>query len=78
MQTKDKQNSEKQKQKSQDDFLFLLGAPARRALENAGITSLQKLSQFTEAEILKLHGIGKSSMPKLNDVLKKSGLSFKK
>jgi len=78
MQTKDKQNSEKQKQKSQDDFLSLLGAPARRALENAGITSLQKLSQFTEAEILKLHGIGKSSMPKLNDALKKSGLSFKK
>jgi hypothetical protein len=75
MQTRDKQNSGK---KSQDDFLLSLGAPARRALENKGITSLEKLSKFTEAEILKLHGMGPGSMPKLIGALKKSGLSLKK
>jgi hypothetical protein len=78
MQAKDKRNSEKRKQTPQDDFLSSLGAPARRALENKGITSLQKLSKFTEAEVLKLHGIGPSSMPKLISALKNSGLSFKK
>lgn len=60
------------------DFLNLLAAPARRALENNGIDSLQKLSEFSEKEILKFHGMGKSSLPKLNLALKTAGLSFKK
>lgn len=60
-----------------DGFLSLLGAPARRALENAGITTLKKLSSFTEKEILSLHGMGPGSMPKLRDALKNAGLIFK-
>lgn len=59
-------------------FLSLLSAPARRALENKGITTLNKLSIFTENEILSLHGMGPSSIPKLKKVLKDNGLSFKK
>lgn len=58
-------------------FLSLLVAPARRALENNGITSLQELSKFTEKEILKFHGMGPSSMPKLRAALKEEGLSFR-
>jgi DNA-directed RNA polymerase alpha subunit len=58
-------------------FLSTLGAPARRALENEGIKSLKKLSQYTEAGILKLHGMGKSTIPKLKDALKSEGLKFK-
>jgi DNA-directed RNA polymerase alpha subunit len=54
-----------------------LRAPARRALINAGIDSLLQLSKYSEADILQLHGMGKSSIPKLNDALKKAGLSFK-
>ncbi len=64
--------------KPQDSFLSLLGSPARRALENNGITTLKKLSKLTEAEILEFHGMGSSSIPKLRSALKTHGLSFKK
>ena len=47
-------------------------------MENAGIDSLKKLSQYSETEILNLHGIGKTSIPKLNNELKKNNLEFKK
>lgn len=63
--------------KPQNGFLAILGAPARRALENENIDSLEKLATFSEKEILKLHGMGKSSIPKLKQALEKSGLNFK-
>lgn len=59
------------------DFLALLSNPARRALEHQGITSLQELAKYSEREILQLHGIGPSSMPKLRGALQSQGLSFK-
>jgi len=37
--------------KPKDTFLSLFAAPARRALENKGITSVQQLARFTEKEI---------------------------
>lgn len=64
--------------KPQDGFLSLLAAPARRALENNEITTLKKLSTYTEKEILEFHGMGKSSIPKLKAELKKEGLKFRK
>ncbi len=64
--------------KPKDGFLSLLGAPARRALENNGIKTLEKLSTFSEKEILEFHGMGPSSIPKLLLALKKEGLEFKK
>lgn len=64
--------------KPKGGFLSLLGAPARRALEHEGISSLEQLSAYREKDILSLHGIGKSSLPKLNDALAKAGLTFKK
>jgi len=67
-----------EERKPKYSFLALLGAPARRALENEGITSLEKLSAYSEKEILSLHGMGKSSLPKLNDALNRAGLAFKK
>ena len=60
------------------EFLSELNAPARRALENAGIDSLTKLSKFRESEILSLHGMGPSSIPKLKSALKRNKLTFKK
>lgn len=63
--------------KPKDSFLSELSAPARRALENAGITTVKKLSGFTEKEILVLHGMGKSSLPKLIKILNDQGLKFK-
>jgi predicted RecB family nuclease len=59
-------------------FLSLLAAPARRALENKGIGTLQQLAAFSEAEIRALHGMGPDSMPKLQNALKEKGLCFKK
>lgn len=67
-----------QERKPADGFLSQLSAPARRALENNGITTLQQLSKFSEKEILQFHGIGPASLPKLKAALKEEGLSFKK
>ena len=64
--------------KPKEGFLALLGAPARRALENHGITTLKQLSKFSENEILEFHGMGKTTIPKLITALKAEGLSFKK
>ncbi|WP_440117753.1 RNA polymerase alpha subunit C-terminal domain-containing protein [Paenibacillus sp. QZ-Y1] len=62
--------------KPEEGFLALVSAPARRALENEKITTVLKLSQYSEKEILKLHGIGPSAMPKLRQALEEEGLSF--
>lgn len=57
-------------------FLASLSAPARRALQHEGIDTLAKLSTYSEKDILKLHGIGPSSMPKLRQALIDEGLAF--
>ncbi|MCM3636098.1 RNA polymerase alpha subunit C-terminal domain-containing protein [Sporosarcina luteola] len=67
-----------QERKPANGFLSSLSAPARRALENNGITSIEQLSAYSEKEILKLHGMGPASLPKLRDALETNGLSFKK
>lgn len=66
-----------QERKPTSGFLSLLSAPARRALEYHEITSLQLLSQYSEKELLKLHGIGPASLPTLRTVLQDAGLQFK-
>lgn len=66
-----------QERKPEDGFLSLLSAPARRALEHHGITSVQELSQYSEKDILKFHGMGPASLPKLRAALQENGLSFK-
>lgn len=55
-----------------------LGAPAQRALKEAGITDLKKLSKYTEDELLHLHGLGPTSIPKLKKALTSAKLSFAK
>ncbi|WP_108669146.1 RNA polymerase alpha subunit C-terminal domain-containing protein [Peribacillus acanthi] len=66
-----------QENKPGSGFLSLLSAPARRALEHNGITTLQELSTYSEKEILKFHGMGPASLPKLRSALMEIGLSFK-
>jgi len=63
--------------KPKEGFLSLLSAPARRALEHHGIQTVEELSKYSEKEILKLHGMGPASLPKLRKALEESGLSFK-
>jgi DNA-directed RNA polymerase alpha subunit len=62
--------------KPKDGFLASISAPARRALEREGITTVQQLSKHSETEILKLHGMGPGSLPKLRQALKAERLSF--
>ena len=58
-------------------FIPSLSAPAKRALENAGITSLAKLAGWREADVLKLHGMGPASAPRMRSALKVAGLKFR-
>jgi len=64
--------------KKPDGSFSSMVAPARRALENAGIRTPEQLSKYTVTELLELHGMGPSSIPKLRKVLKSKGLSFKR
>jgi DNA-directed RNA polymerase alpha subunit len=64
--------------KPKDSFLTSLAAPARRALENNDILTLEKLSELSEKEVLQFHGMGKSSIPKLKEALEEIGLGFRK
>jgi predicted RecB family nuclease len=63
--------------KPKENFLTLIAAPARRALEHNNIKTLEDLANYSEADILKFHGMGPGSIPKLKLALKESGLSFK-
>ncbi|HEY8400898.1 MAG TPA: RNA polymerase alpha subunit C-terminal domain-containing protein [Cytophagaceae bacterium] len=59
-------------------FLSLIAAPARRALQSIGISTLEELSKYTEDEVLQLHGMGPTALAKIKEALKKEGLAFKK
>ena len=63
--------------KPEEGFLSKLSAPARRALEHNGVTTVQKLALYSEKEIMKFHGIGPASLPNLRASLEDNGLSFK-
>jgi uncharacterized protein YdhG (YjbR/CyaY superfamily) len=65
-----------QRKKPTEGWQAPLSAPARRALEQKGIHSLEALSQFREADILALHGIGKTSLPLLRKALAAGDRSF--
>ncbi len=65
-----------EERKPKDHFLSLLGAPARRALERENIKTLEELTKWSEKEMLNLHGIGQSTIPKLKAMLAENGLSF--
>jgi predicted RecB family nuclease len=48
-----------------------LSAPARRALDNAGIKNEKDLSKWTEKQLLELHGLGSGAIKVLKKFLKK-------
>ena len=55
-----------------------LAAPAQRALQGAGYSTLQQLSKVRENEIAKLHGIGPNALAELKQELAAHDLSFAK
>lgn len=63
--------------KPNSSFLSAVSAPARRALEQKGIDCIEKLANYSEQDILSLHGMGPASIPILKAALKAKNLSFK-
>ncbi len=53
-----------------------LGAPARRALVNADLMSMEDLSRVTEKHVVGLHGMGKSTMKRLVAAMADVGVTF--
>jgi hypothetical protein len=68
----------KSRRKQESNLPPKLGAPAERALANAGIKNLKQLTKFSEVEIKQLHGVGPSALGKLRQALVDKGLSFAK
>ena len=54
-----------------------IGRPAAAALGLAGITSLEKVAEHTEDELLALHGVGPKAVRILREALAAGGLSFR-
>lgn len=53
-----------------------LSEQARRALTEAGYTSLEDLSHATEADVLGLNGMGPTALSRLRRALEATGRSF--
>jgi DNA-directed RNA polymerase alpha subunit len=58
------------------DFYAGLSAPAKRALENAGILSLENLINSSKNELMALHGFGKKGVEILVKNLIDKGLQL--
>jgi hypothetical protein len=54
-----------------------IAAPARRALEGAGVFSLTQLAAYSEMEVAGWHGMGPNALGKLREALQQHGLIFK-
>jgi len=54
-----------------------LSAPAHRALDNAGHTTLEHLTRITEKQLLALHGVEPKCLPELREALAAAGLAFR-
>lgn len=63
------------KTETNSDFPWI-GRPAAQALEAAGITRMDQLTQMTEEELLKLHGMGPKALGILRSALSAEGKSF--
>ncbi|WP_228414259.1 DNA-directed RNA polymerase subunit alpha C-terminal domain-containing protein [Chryseobacterium sp. CH21] len=63
---------------SAEEFLHgVIAMRARKALEKEKINSLEKLSDYSEKEIMQLHGFGKNTMMKLKNYMKENQMCFK-
>jgi len=65
-----------QEQQTQQTPFPKTSAPAERALHAAGYTYLEQLTQISEADLLKLHGMGPKALGILREALAAKGLAF--
>ena len=54
-----------------------IGRPATNALHHAGIDRLAQVATLTEAELLRIHGVGPKAVQILRDALAERGRSFR-
>lgn len=66
------------KTKKDNEFPTKLAKPARRALEGAGLLSLKQLTEISEEELSKLHGMGPKAVEQLRMALLEKGWDFTK
>ncbi len=64
--------------KPSEGFLSRLSSPARNALIEADILTVERLAEYTQKEILALHGMGAKSLPVLEQALASKNLDFRK
>ncbi|QMV44834.1 helix-hairpin-helix domain-containing protein [Cohnella cholangitidis] len=60
-----------------NDFPARLAKPALRALNNVGIVRLEQLTEISEAELKKLHGMGPKAIEQLRVALEARALAFR-
>lgn len=59
------------------DFLNKLSKKERKTLEDEGIDSFEKLAGLSKKELLAKHGIGRKTLPLVNEYLNKAGMKLK-
>ena len=64
-------------EQQESDFPANLSNPARRALAGGGYVRLEQMTEVTEAELLKLHGLGPKTIRQIREALAARGLAFK-
>ncbi|WP_202916199.1 DNA-binding protein [Paenibacillus mesophilus] len=62
--------------KPESDLPTGISKPAQRALSGAGYSRLEQFTTISEAEILKLHGMGPKALGIIRQALADKGLSF--
>lgn len=60
----------------ESDLPTELAKPAQRALAQAGYLRLEQFTKLSEAEVLRLHGMGPKALGQLRRALAARGLSF--
>lgn len=60
----------------ESDLPTELSNPARRALVGAGYVRLEQFTRLSEAEVLRLHGMGPKGVEMIRHALAAKGLSF--
>ncbi|MEH7504446.1 DNA-binding protein [Neobacillus drentensis] len=61
---------------TKSDFPTNLAKPAQRALAAAGFVRLEQFTELSEAEVLKLHGMGPKATEQIRQALAVKGLSY--
>ena len=59
-----------------ESWIPRVGAPAKRALLGAGLTSLTDVAALTERQVREMHGVGEKAVQQLRQAMADQGLRF--